>query len=253
MIQVLQRAFEVIEFLGRHEGAAVKDMAPALSLKKSTLCNILTTLVQLDYLRKEDGGYFVGGRFLDVARSRIETDALLEAAREAVGVVADSVCEGTIVAVLKDLERYEIATARPRQGVTVDPAYLRSTPLFAAATGRVVVAFLDETGRKAVVRKHGLPVGEWEGVSNYATLKTVLDEVRGERQAFRISPDGQVEAVGVPVFAPDGSVLAAIGSYVPTYRFRGKHRKAVIDALRQASNQMTLQLESAAGQKNVVV
>jgi IclR family KDG regulon transcriptional repressor len=82
-IQVLNRAFDVLEELARHrEPVGLSDIARASGLSKTTTSRILKTLVSRGYAtRALGGGYTVGHRLFETASNRIDSLELQAEAR----------------------------------------------------------------------------------------------------------------------------------------------------------------------------
>ena len=53
--------------------------------------------------------------------------------------------------------------------------------------------------------------------------------------------------LAVPVFCGT-EVVAALGTYLPSVRYRGKHKKDVIRVLKRAGKGLSLRLSAEAGQ-----
>ena len=116
MIQVVNRAFGILEHLAANGSTTVKELAETTRLKKSTLCNILKTLVELGYVTKtQRGRYQVGSRLAEVVYPQFQHEALVRLGRETVVALADATAESVQLAVLRKGERYIIAEARCKQ------------------------------------------------------------------------------------------------------------------------------------------
>ncbi len=245
VIQVVNRAFGILEHLAANGPTTVKELAETTRLKKSTLCNILKTLTELRYVRKTQRGlYQVGDRLAEVAYPQLQHEALVRLGRETVVALADATAETVQLAVLRKGERYIIVEARCKQGLTVNTAVLGSS-VFTSATGRVLLAHLAESKLKELVRKRKPPGPEWKGIRR---TKSALARIRTEGLFIYKSGDGQVAGLGVPVFAAAGKVQAALGVYLPAVRFRGAHRKEVVGFLRKAGIALSLRLSAELGE-----
>ena len=55
----LVKATRIREYVARHPGCALKDIATDLSFNKTTAYRLLTTLVQLKWLTKQAGRYYL--------------------------------------------------------------------------------------------------------------------------------------------------------------------------------------------------
>ena len=248
MIQVIGRAFGVLERLSGQGPSSVKDLAEATGLKKSTLCNILKTMVEMGYVVKsERGRYELGEKLAQMAAPQRQQEALVRLGREAVVRLADETGEAALIAVLREGERQILAEARSRQGLIVNSAVMGRS-VFASATGWVLLAQLEEDELKQLVTSRNLASAGWEG--SYRELKTMLAKVREEGMGVYRGGDGQAVGLGVPVLGKEGRVEAALGVYLPSVRFRGAHQKQVIGLLKSTAREMSSRMSAEAGQSN---
>ncbi|NLW49948.1 MAG: helix-turn-helix domain-containing protein [Candidatus Brocadiaceae bacterium] len=240
MIQVLSRALGILEELSARESGSVKELAASSGLKKSTLCNILKTLAQLGYVtRSGRGTYRLGPRLGQIARPQLQKEALARFGREAVLALADATGESAQLVVLRDGERYVLAETRSRHDLIVNTVVLGITAA-GSATGRAILAHRGEEEVRDALQRAG---GEAEPLG---ALKAALQEVR-ENGLSEYHPRGRdVVALGVPVFC-GAEAVAALGVYLPSVRFRGKHRADVIESLRRAGKNLSVRLSSEAG------
>jgi len=244
MIQVLVRAFGILEHLSAEESASLTELAEATGLKKSTLCNILKTLVDLGYVTKtQRGSYRLGPRLGELARPELQQDALVRLGRDAVVALAEATGEVGQLVVVREGERYILAEARSRQGLIVNTAVLEGT-LAGTATGRVMLAHRYESDLKDVMRRAKATNGSVE--ESLTELKKVLQKVRKEGMSEYHPRGREVVGLAVPVFCGT-EVVAALGTYLPSVRFRGKHKKEVINLLKRAGKGLSLRLSAEVG------
>jgi DNA-binding IclR family transcriptional regulator len=110
---------------------------------------------------------------------------------------------------------------------------------YAIATGRAILAHVDEDTLQAVVKRHGMPGEQWDGIRTMRALKSSLKEIRRSGRASCASSRGSVHAVGMPVFGPEKQVWASMGVFLPASRFRGAHKKGIIRELSRAAERMS--------------
>jgi DNA-binding IclR family transcriptional regulator len=98
----------------------------------------------------------------------------------------------------------------------------------------VLLSGLSEEGLRRFVAANGLPsAGQWPDATTDAKLRARLAEIR--RRGFETNGSrGQVSGVGMPVKRGDG-VVAAVGLFLPTHRFRGSHKSEIMEAMRVAA------------------
>jgi IclR family acetate operon transcriptional repressor len=245
MIQVLHRALGILEELSARGSGSVKDLAASTGLKKSTLCNILKTLTQLGYVTKaERGRYRLGPKLGQIAHPQLQQDALARLGREAVPALADATGESAQLVVLRDGERYVLAETRSREDLIVNTVVLGITAVGSAGGRAVLANRSDEELKEALQRAKSAGAA---GGESFGELKAALQKVRDEGLSEYRPRGRDVVALGVPVRCGT-EVVAALGVFLPSVRFRGKHRTEVIELLKRAGREMSLRLSAEVGE-----
>jgi DNA-binding IclR family transcriptional regulator len=252
MVQVIRRAAAIMAVLGTGGEARLAAIAGRTGLQKTTTSNILRTLVETGWLAKSaEGAYRVGPAVMELARPAFVRTAVMGAAEGCVRELAELTREAAVLTICDRGAMLMVAKAVHEQGVTVNAgAFLKYGP-YTTATGRVLLAYMDEGMRAAFVKREGLPAEAWPGVTTAAGLETALARVRAEGIVVKEIGDNDVQALAVPVFGPDHCAWAALGVFMPAMRFRGKHRTHVVLCLREAGGRLGRMLSGpqAAGQR----
>ncbi|MBI4978451.1 MAG: helix-turn-helix domain-containing protein [Spirochaetes bacterium] len=247
MIQVLGRAFTMLEHIGSAQAVRLTDLAKAAKLNTTTAGNILTTLRDLGYLTQNDKSeYMLSERFTMLASAAQKKDLIARVAEENVRALSERVNEAAVLSLLIDGERYQLAEAKADRTVTVNNTLYQGASLFDTVTGRVLLAYQDGKALQKILKRHNFPDGkQWIEAQTKEELTAVLAKIKADGIGFITKND--VAAVGVPIFNPDGTtVWGALGVFLPKVRFTGKHRTDIVDSLRAVVQRMQHQLFSSA-------
>jgi DNA-binding IclR family transcriptional regulator len=243
MIQVLQRAFAVLEYLSS-EPTSLADLADKTGLHKSTLHNILRTMVDLGVVeRTEHGIYALGPKLMALTEPMITRNRLQPLAEETVRDLGRKLGERVAVVVIHNGQRYGIAQVESTHTVAVNPNLPREVPVYGAATGRVILAHMARAELDAFVQAFGLPGDQWPKASSRRALQEELARIREAGMAQRLSEDGEAILLAWPVFGPDHRVLASILVTLPTSRYRGEHRQKILSEAEASAQAMSVSLE----------
>lgn len=190
------------------------ELQESSELAKSTLSRLLSSLERHDLVAKDENGALrPGGALTRFAHSRRPTDELIEACRPFMVTLSDATGEKINLAVLDGQEVEQISQ--------LECTYLigginwgdQRIPLHASALGKVFLAHGAELppGR--------LPKVSSRTITSRQELAEDLDRVRQRGWALA---DSELEpglvAIAAPVFAADGSVVAAMSISGPTLR-----------------------------------
>ena len=190
----------------------------------------------------------VGPRLVEMMRPRLQQDALMRIGRDAVVALAEATGEAGQLAVLREGERYILAEALSRRGLVVNAAVLGHT-VVGSATGRVMLAYRGDGELRDVIQKMkaaGKPM-----VESLSELQDAMERIRKEGFCEYHAKDREVVGLAVPVLCGT-DVVGSLGTYLPTMRFRGRHKKDVAELLKRAGNEMSLRLFGEVGQSTSV-
>lgn len=242
MIKVLQKTDAILGIVARErDKATLSGLSRSLKMHKATLSHILKALEELGFVSKNQARcYAVGPRIAELADGARRLSLLQEIAAEETKSLSGQLRETVSVSILRDGIRQRIAFASCSQSVTVaveSAVETRGAP-FNTATGRALMAWQEKKSLRQVLKQHGLPGAAWGGITSESELSRVLAGIRRSGIAVWRSEDSQAEALAVPVFGPDNKAWAAIGLAAPVFRFRGRRRAEVINALKAAGKRM---------------
>ncbi len=220
-VQSVERAFAVLRCLSGGP-AGVTDVADRVSLPKSTVSRLLSTLEELGMVDQiEPGGnYRVGAGMIEIAAAvrpgrsliaavRPHLHDLVKATREAAGL---SIAEGFDVLYLDQVDSDNQIQVRDWTGER-----LRAHTV---SSGQVLLAFgAIDPERYLAQPLERLASGT---LTEAAAIRARLEEVAGNGYAWAFEEflDGQ-NSVAAPIRDGAGRVVAAIHAHGPAYRFPG--------------------------------
>lgn len=246
-IQVLERAFAAIDLLAR-EDMGLSDIAKATQIQPSTLRNILKTLEDLRVVeRTTRGHYSLGEKLVEIAKDQIRHDTLRPIAQRISNELAFCLAEDVIVAVMHKSELFVIAFGSgmfQTPSVTVEVKFGWPLPLYNYCTGRILLSHQSKDVIEKVVDQNGLPDDEWQ---NIQSIEDLLIELQGIKEAnfstkLENNRGREMQAVAVPIWGPDNTVWASMGSYMPAERYVA-NQVEINNQLRAAATQITESLK----------
>ncbi len=239
MIQVLGRAFGILEKVAAEPSHAwsIGEMAALIDVSPATCFHIVRTLTELGYLeclgtRK---GYRLGPAAQRLSRDASNHPELLEAAAEAVQKTALEIRESVLVAILGPDRRCVLCEAAADREFRLDRTPVSIPDAYHTATGRLLLAALDDNALTRFINAAGMPSREaWGEITTPQQLKTALAQIR--TQDCVITETGAYLAqLAFPIHNQNQQTIAALGCYVPRYRFESEHKEHIITTLRQAA------------------
>jgi DNA-binding IclR family transcriptional regulator len=241
MIQIIDKVFNILDIISEGEKLQLKDIAERSGIKKTALSNILKSLADAKVIEKVDGNkYRIGSRLTPIAHPRMNKSKFIELAEEAAQVLTSKINEAVLISVLFEGDRYLAANSNASRSVTVEPDFNKrpSTFFYGTATGRILLAFSDNANLGLAIKKNGLPGSKWNNIHTLEELQKALEPIRTEKLCILPSEDNEAVSLAVPVFAADGRLAAALGVRMPSHRFTGEHKEAVLTGMQNAGERM---------------
>jgi DNA-binding IclR family transcriptional regulator len=217
------RAFAILRLIRYHGPLAIREVAAELGLPRSTVHELVHTLVELGALAPTaDSRGFTLGLLLHELGSAYMSE--VDLAREGHGVaeiVAKACGETVHLAVLDGVEVVYLAKVDSIHAVRMVSAVGRRLPAHCTAVGKALLSGLPdgELARRLGGEGAQLPAMTPNSITSLPALKGALSRVRALGYSLddcESNPD--VRCVAAPVYEHGGGVVAAMSISVPTSR-----------------------------------
>jgi IclR family acetate operon transcriptional repressor len=220
LIQSVDRAIDVLEYLAQRDDGAVTDLAAALGVHKSTAFRLLAALEARGLVEQvtERGRYRLGFGLVRLASATAARLDLVEQSRPVTRRLAAELGETVNVARLEGDAAVNVDQVLGGATVTTHNWVGQRTPLHATSSGKVLLAALGPAERARLAA----------GPHERFTLATITDPAELARELDRVAAAGWaatreelelgLNAVAAPVHGRDGAVIAAVSVSGPSYR-----------------------------------
>lgn len=218
-IQSVRITLNIIEQLQTRDRTGVTELADQLGHSKSTVHNHLQTLEEQQLIVREEDGYRLSLRILDMAMHvreqignydviRNEVDAL---AAETDEIVQFGIEEHGAISYLYKATGEQAVETRSRVG--------KQQPIYSTSLGKTILAYLPEERTEELLRSMEFTAFTPNTITSVDELDAELAEIR--RQGYGIDDEENIEGlrcVSAPVKNGD-TVLGAISITGPSSRF----------------------------------
>jgi IclR family KDG regulon transcriptional repressor len=247
MAKALENALRVLEAVAEDPETPrpLGIIAARAGLNPATSAHILKTLAENGYVEQagRKAGYTLGPAAHRLASRGPYRKDLVRRAEPAMARLTATTGETAVLAVLRGSRRVTLREVDGGAAVQVRTAVLREDDPWVSATGRVLVAGLADEALKDFLRAAGRPGARWPEACTAAGLAAALEEIR--RQGFALVDRGEVTGLAFPV-SERGRTVAALGVFLPTFRFASPNREKVLEALREAAAAAGIAVDAAA-------
>lgn len=225
----VQATLAVLDLLAARSPLSLAELSRELGIAKSTLHRICAVLVERGWaVRDHDGRFDLGIRALRLGSSSSELPIVI-AFRTVAAEFLTRHDETIALAVLDGVESLYIALEETSQPVRLATYVGSTTPAFASASGRVVLASQPVKTVAAMFGGKLLLTPTGRRLNGVAELQGILDEVRERGYAENVEETAEgLYAVSVPVVNDDGVTLAALTALVPTSRVSSERRETIV-------------------------
>lgn len=234
-IAVLEKAFlvlETVDKLGRT--ATLKELTEATGLPKPTLYRILQTLVDLGYVDQDSARsrYGLSLRLRQLARGGDDFEDLRQKMLPVMENLHRKFNETINLGVLQLNHVYYVHFIETTQNLRWQVRPGSRDPFYCTALGRAVVAHLPEKQRKQLLNRIVFEQRTPSTPTNREEVERLLAETEERGWAYDDQEnDLGVSCFGVPLFDPDGEVIASLSISVPQSRLTPDLRDEIISAL----------------------
>ena len=244
MVQVLIKAFDILELVAQRNGQSITltEIANELELNQATAANINKTLVHKGYLEHigKKKGYRLGPAAYRLTNDVPYGQDLVNAAREAMEKLTTKLNESCLLGVLRNYKRYILHVVNSEQEIQVKMRSERN--VYETASGRLLLAYLSEKELERFIQHNGLPdPALWEEASSMEKLLEALAQIKNEGMAMTFMGNRHVRGFAVPIVV-NGAVVAGLSVFLPEYRCIPAHQKDIVQALKESAERISEKL-----------
>jgi len=237
-VQSVDRAVTILERLAATEaGMSLTELARSLSLPPQTAQSLLRTLQRRRWVSQSArrGRYRLGPGLGEIHRRWRAGQDRIALAKPVMVDLGARLGEYVILAEWTGNGLMALLELQPNRELAVRGQLYLPERIHTMATGKLLLAYLDETRRREIVAALPLPHRGPNSATNGRTLLRQLKSIRRDGVAVcEEETAAGVVAVAAPVSTDAGPVTVAVGVALPLARYSPARRDELIAALRDA-------------------
>ncbi|MBN1181062.1 MAG: helix-turn-helix domain-containing protein [Bacteroidales bacterium] len=220
MIQVLNRAFNILEYIASDSDKkfGLAEIADSLLLNHSTCANIIKTMLSREYIEQmgRRGGYRLGPKAYYLTGNFPFKKELLSISVELMKNLRSKLNEGIILAIMQNNKRILLHEEHSTHELQV--VNHKEKEIYKTSTGRMILACMSRSDQEAYIKKYGLPDEDsWPEIENEEVFFNELIKIRKKQIAVHVAKS-DIVGIAVPVFIKN-TIVASLGVYLPETRF----------------------------------
>jgi IclR family pca regulon transcriptional regulator len=242
----LARGLAVIQaFSQQRRVLTISQISQRTGIPRAAVRRCLYTLGKLGFVSAEDGRNFsLRPRILALGHAYLASTPLAKAAQPVLRHISNALNESSSVAILDGDDILYIARASTSRIMTIDLDIGSRLPAYCTSMGRVLLAYLPPADLDAYLERVKLVQHTARTIITREGLREALESVR--RNGYAIN-DQELEiglrSVAVPIFAPDGKVVAALNVGVQAARISvAEMESRFLPVLREGAHELGLLL-----------
>lgn len=245
-VKSVSRALSILEaFSLEQPSLSLSDFSRKTGFYKSSILRQVKTLLDAGYMVRdsETGRYRLGTKPYILGQIFLRSSSLLGCAGPILKAIASELGETASIFVEDGSQRLCLAM---EQG----PHFIRATyeigqklPIYAGASGKVLMAFLEDALFQRVVAEAGLKSFTAQTITKRSVLKAELEKIRKSGYALSIGERvSSAAAVAVPVFGAGGGLVCSLSTSGPIDRFTDGQIPHIISVLQEAGQKLSKEL-----------
>jgi len=251
-IQALDRALQVLLlFQQEKRELGVTEIAAKLGYYKSTVYRVLSTLERRGFVQQNEltGKYWLGFRLYALGMLANQYMGLRDLARPWLRELGERYQETVHLAVLNDNkengpEIIVIDKIETKHRLSLTPPVGSSSPAHCSGVGKVLLAYADPSWLCRVLGQAPLTKFTENTITDPGELEQELARIR--RAGYALDNE-EIEVglrcVAAPIFAPSGTVVAAISVSGPTSRMTDERLPELIASVMETARAISDRLE----------
>lgn len=231
-LRSFDRSFEILSAVSEHGPLTTAELAKRTALPRSTLYRLLAGLRQHDLVYLDEGGVVrLGIGVMRLASSVYRQHPLPMLARTALNELSEATDETALLTVVDWPYAICIDRVEPLRRMRIAFEVGARRPLYAGATAKVLLAFMEPREIDAYLRATRLAAFTERTVTDEGELRRQLETIR--QQGFCYT-EGEVDfgvaAVAVPIIDARGGLVAGISLVGPIGRLQREAVRPFVEA-----------------------
>lgn len=244
-VRSVERAIRIMSMVAQSsdEPVTLSEISQATQIDKATTLRLLATLeawklVQRDPVSRRYAGGVGLWQMLTSWRSdlRAVSRPYLESLRRLTEETVTLVCP-------RGLERVVVESLAAPRELCVVPSIGSAQPIYAGASGKVIMAYMSESERDRIIELTNLKPVRGDSLTDPASFLKELEQVRQCGYAYAIGTvTAGVSALASPIFDPTGHVVGSVSLRGPESRLSLQRLEQLAPYVVDSGHDISLQL-----------
>jgi DNA-binding IclR family transcriptional regulator len=242
-VPVVLSTFRILEVLVKADGLGLNEVTQKTGVSKSTVFRVLATLLQLGYVARRKGKYFVTSRLATLSNEQATSEAIRRVALPFMLRLRDEFGETVNLGVLRldKVEYIEVVPSEYALRFSEKPG--SSVEVHASALGKVLLAYATPEVVHSLIGGRKLQMLTRNTITDPNQFVAETQKARTRGYAFdREETSPSATCVAAPILGEGDLAIAALSISGPSSRFNPRKDSPVIEKLQLAVADISRQL-----------
>lgn len=246
IVQNVDLAFDILFYIAKRNSIKFRDIEEKFNVSPQTLEKVLEILIIRGYLEynKRKKIYTLGIKNFELGQSYLIHGEIRKQARPYLQKLANEFGENVYLAAKSNFEIVYIDAFEVQRNVVVKSRVGRLLPMYASASGKIHLAYMDREDLEEFFREVKLEKFTENTITDRDSLLKELEETRSRGYAVDNEEwETEVRCISVPVRDYSGDVIAALTLSAPSFRLpfsllHGKMKDRFLEASEELSEKL---------------
>lgn len=246
IVQNVDLAFDILFYIAKRNSIKFRDIEEKFNVSPQTLEKVLEILIIRGYLEynKRKKIYTLGIKNFELGQSYLIHGEIRKQARPYLQKLANEFGENVYLAAKSNFEIVYIDAFEVQRNVVVKSRVGRLLPMYASASGKIHLAYMDREDLEEFFREVKLEKFTENTITDRDSLLKELEETRSRGYAVDNEEwETEVRCISVPVRDYSGDVVAALTLSAPSFRLpfsllHGKMKDRFLEASEELSEKL---------------
>jgi DNA-binding IclR family transcriptional regulator len=230
-VKSVEKTIRILEcFTKEEQELGISEIARRLSLYKSNVHNLLSTLEKHGYVEQNGltGGYRLGFKILELAQIITTGTGFRETVYPLLCALASRIEEVVYFGLPRGAYVLYMDVAYPGYTTFSRAITGETAPMYCTAIGKAMLAFSGEETIRAALDSGPLDAFTDDTLTDPAAIRAELGQIRARGYAVdNMEHEYGIKCVGVPVFNDQREVVAGVSASGPSLRFSAERIETI--------------------------
>ena len=240
-IQVIDRSARLMDLIASNrEPATLKLLSAEAGLHPSTTFRILSSLIDVGFVERDNSGhYFIGRKIRQLGESITHTQDIRDIARETMAALRDRIGETINLTIREGDEVIYIERVSSNRMMRVEQVIGSRAPLHVTAVGKLMLGKLGNSFIRGYSKRSGLKALTKNTITTVKALSTAAYDALQAGYAYdNEEAEIGVGCIGALIYDHQGQVVAGLSISAPIERRQEDWAHLLTDATKKISSRL---------------